>query len=482
MATYGLTPQGFIQKRLPEILQDKRTKTIQLFQDMVEPGDIVDVGESSLLGRLIAIDAETDSIIWETMQDVYSALDPNSATGASLDNVVAYGAITRQKASPSVASMLMYGNSGVVIPQGSSMRSVTTNTEYQTTAQITLSPVRASGVGIVISTVSNNTIYKVTYQNGSFSVTVTYTSSANASKSEILYGIKSVIDSAHPALVADIVGEILTLYKSEIFEFSDFSVTSNMQIIKCANVVQAVASETGPVLNEANTITNILTPILGWDSATNPLAASLGSNTETDEELRLRFRNSKAVRANNLIESLYSSLYEIPEVSSVQVYENYTDSIDEKGVLPHSFKTVVLGGDSQLIASAIWKNKPVGIGTVGTTMVTVLDSYSTPHEIAFVRPSPVPVYINLQLTTFPDFPSDGVEQIKSELVSYFQDNFGVGKEIIYSRLYTPINSVRGHQIVSLNIGIDPNVLGTGNIQVPFDGISSLSTANINVYT
>ena len=320
MATYGLTPQGFIQKRLPEILQDKRTKTIQLFQDMVEPGDVVDVGESSLLGRLIAIDAETDSIVWETMQDVYSALDPNSATGASLDNVVAYGAITRQKASPSVASMLMYGNSGVVIPQGSSMRSVTTNTEYQTTAQITLSPVRASGVGIVISTVSNSTIYKVTYQNGSFSVTVTYTSSANASKSEILYGIKSVIDSAHPALVADIVGEILTLYKSEIFEFSDFSVTSNMQIIKCANVVQAVASETGPVLNEANTITNILTPVLGWDSATNPLAASLGSNTETDEELRLRFRNSKAVRANNLIESLYSSLYEIPEVSSVQVY------------------------------------------------------------------------------------------------------------------------------------------------------------------
>lgn len=479
---YGLTNEGFILKRAPEIKSDFDNKAIQLFQDLVEEGDVVDVSSSSLLGRLIGINSEPYTYVWEMLQEVYNAMDPNSATGAALDNLVAYGAITRQGASSSVASMLMFGSVGTTIPSGSVIRSTTTNTEYQTSASLTLSNIRASGIGISIGTVTPNTEYTITYQNGSFSVTVIYTSTNTPNQGEIIYGIKSVIDSSHPALTAEIIGTTLVVYKAEIFEFSDFSVSANIFIVKAANVVQAVAVNPGPTFNEANTIVQITTPVLGWDTARNPVVATRGSNTETDEELRIRFRNSKAVRATNIIESLYSSLYDIPEVSSVKVYENDTDVEDEYEVPPHSFKVVILGGDSQAIANAIWKNKPTGIKSSGTTIVTVLDSYNNPHDVAFVRPSPVPIYIDVVLDTFPDFPSDGIQSIKTALVQYFEDNFGVGKEIIYTRLYTPINSVQGHEVVSLNIGIDPSLMQNSNIAIDYDSIASLSTTNINIYT
>ena len=55
MANFGLTPQGFILKRLSDILAEQRQIAIEKFQDLVPVGEVVDVSDSSLLGRLIAL-------------------------------------------------------------------------------------------------------------------------------------------------------------------------------------------------------------------------------------------------------------------------------------------------------------------------------------------------------------------------------------------------------------------------------------------
>ena len=233
---------------------------------------------------------------------------------------------------------------------------------------------------------------------------------------------------------------------------------------------------------EANSLTVILTPQLGWDSVTNPQAASPGRNLETDEELRLRFRETKFERASNILEALYSALINLEGVEEVRIYENDTDVVDAFGVPAHSFMPIVLGGVSIDIANTIWENKPMGIRSYGDTVVVIFDTQGFSHNIGFERPDPLPIYITVNLTTDSNFPGTGVDDIKSALIAYFDSNLGIGDDVIWSRLFTPINTVKGHEVDSLFIGTSPNPTGTDSIPVSFDMIASLSSDNIIVNT
>lgn len=485
MATnYGITEQGFTLKRLQDILAEQQQKATELFQDLVASGEVVDTSTSSTLGRLIALDAPGDADLWEVAQQSWSALDPNSATGISLDNLAQYGGIARFPASASTSVGLFIGDNGTLISGGSVVRSADNN-EFSVSGSVALSPSQSAGVSIVVGVVSNSTVYSITYTAGiTGSNTISFTSDASATANEIVVGLKALIDSSHPLLTASLVGDTLTLDMADVFQASTFSTTANLAITKVKKIGQLVAVVVGVINQDANTITQIVTPILGWDSVTNPLDASPGRLTETDEELRLRFRNTKLERSSNILDSLYSALLNVDGVQELAIYENDTSITDANGVLPHSFLPVVLGGSSQIIAQTIWQNKPMGIASQGNTVVPITDSQGFLHDIGFERPSPVTVYVSmvlsLNLEAPVQFPSDGADLIRAAIQTYASENFGVGKDVIYSRMFTPINSIPGHQIDSLFIGITPNPVGTSNISVDFDKISSFSSVNISI--
>jgi len=485
MATnYGITEQGFTLKRLQDILSEQQQKATELFQDLVASGEAVDTSTSSTLGRLIALDAPGDADLWEVAQQSWNALDPNSATGISLDNLAQYGGISRFPASASTAVGLFIGDNGTLVAGGSVVRSADNN-EFSVSGSVALSPSQSAGVSIVVGVVSNSTVYGITYTAGiTGSNTISFTSDASATTNEIVVGLKALIDSSHPLLTASLVGDTLTVDMVDVFQASTFSTTSNLAITKVKKIGQLVAVVVGAINQDANTITQIVTPVLGWDSITNPLDASPGRLTETDEELRLRFRNTKLERSSNILDSLYSALLNVNGVQEVAIYENDTSITDSNGVLPHSFFPVVLGGSSQIIAETIWQNRPMGIQSQGNTIVPITDSQGFLHNIGFERPEPVVVYVNmalsLNLETPIQFPSDGADQIRAAIKAYASENFGVGKDVVYSRLFTPINSIPGHQINSLFIGITPSPVGTSNIAVAFDKISSFDSVNISI--
>lgn len=484
MANYGITDQGFTLKRLQDIINDQNALAVQLFQDLVSQGEIVDTSTSTALGRLIALDAPGDADLWEVAQQCWSAFDPNSATGISLDNIAQYGGIARFPDSASTATALFAGDNGTLIAGGSVVRSADNN-EFSVSGSVALSPSQSAGITLAVSVVANTTLYTLTYSAGiTGSNTISYTSDATATALEIVTGIKTIIDSSHPLLKASLVGSTLVVNMADVFQASTFSTSSNLAITKVKKIGQLVAVEVGVINQDANTITEIVTPILGWDSVTNPLAASPGRLVETDEELRLRFRNTKLERSSNILDSLYSALLNVDGVQELAIYENDTNITDSNGVLPHSFLPVVLGGSSQIIAETIWQNKPMGIASQGNTIVPITDSQGFLHNIGFKRPTPVTIYISMVLSLNPEapiqFPSDGADQIRAAIQTYASENFGVGKDVIYSRLFTPINTIPGHQINSLFIGTTPSPVGMANIPVDFDKISSFSSVNISI--
>lgn len=483
MATeFGLTSLGFVNKRLSDILTEKRAKAVQLFQDLVAVGDVVDTSDSSILGRLIALDAAGEALIWEQMQDIYGAFDPNSATGFALDNLVALGGITRQGATYSTAQVVLSGDNGTLVASGLTIGSTVDASQWTLLSPVALSPTSATGATFSPLVVADSTLYTITYSSISTSNSVNYTSGTAATAATIVAGIASLVGTSHPTLTATASGNTVNLARVDQFAVVSFTSSSNLGITKVQKIGEVQSSVTGPVNAEVNTLTNILTPQLGWDSVYNPTAASPGRDLETDSELRLRFRETKFERASNIIEALYSSLISLENVQEVRIYENDTDTTDSLGVPAHSFMPIVLGGLSSEIAESIWENKPMGIRSFGDTVVVIYDSQGFAHNIGFERPAPVPIYITLNLETDSNFPATGPDDIRSALVAYFA-NLGIGDDVIYSRLYTPVNSVAGFQVDSMYIGTSANPTGTGpTIPIAFNQIASISSANILINT
>ena len=483
MADFGISETGFKLKRLEDIRTESKERAVSIFQDLLTPEDVVDTSDSSTIGRFINIFAVPDSTLWEQAQLSYSSLDPNTAMGIALDNIVQYGGIQRLNPSSSTVSGVFKGDNGTLISLGSVVGFNTQSNTFSTTGAVSLTPIAASGVDITVSTVADSTIYNIPYSVSSVSTNVVvYTSGTGATQSSILAGLKAEIISAHPLLSADVIGSVLKINKTDVFQTSTFSVSSQLLITKVAKLGNLRADVAGAVSGEANTLVSIKTPVLGWDSVYNPLAVSEGRLVETDEQLRLRFRNSKFKRSSNILDSLYSAITNVPTVENVVVYDNPSDSTDSNGLPPHSFTAVVLGGDSQVIAETIWINKPVGITANGNTSVNIVDSQHFTRAIHFERPAPINIYITIALSTNELFAADGADKIRSAIIQYAKDNFSVGDDIIYSRIYTPVNSVAGHSVTSLFIGTSPSPTATANIPISFNQIGSFQSVNITITT
>lgn len=487
MADYGVTTTGFVPKRLEDILNEQRVVAQQIFQDKVAPNDVVDVSDSSLLGRLINLKSVGDAFTWELGQAVYSAFDPNTASGIALDNLVAYGNLSRLKASQSTALVMFYGDVGTVVPIDSVVSDTVTGKKFNVAASVTINLTKSSKIVIEVATVTNSATYSLQYANsgGNYS-TVTYTADSATSETEILNGLMTSL-SGHPNLVAtlDLTAGTIAIERSVILQNTDWIVSDNLTATKAGKISLVRCSDYGDNDQATNTLTKIDTPVIGWDSASNVLPATVGRYTETDEELRLRFRNTKFTRSINILDSLYSDLVNVEGVTNVRVYENDTDedvNIADIGTYlleDHSFLAVVLGGSPSDIADTIWKNKPTGVQSVGNTLQTVYDSQGFPHSIRYEIPNPTAVYVTMELETDALlFPADGAAQIKQAILDYAAENFSVGDDVAASRLYTPINSIAGHEVNYLYIGTAPSPSGSTTIPIEFNRIASFDPANI----
>lgn len=217
------------------------------------------------------------------------------------------------------------------------------------------------------------------------------------------------------------------------------------------------ALEAGEVLALAGTLTNIETPVSGWDSVTNPDDGDTGRDEESDSELRQRRQESLQVSGSGTVEAIRSRLLQqVDGVSAATIIENPSDSVDAEGRPPHSFESLVVGGTTTDIADLIWAAKPAGIQTIGEITETITDSQGETHDISFSRPIDIYVWAEVVVDVgdadeFPDTAS-AKATIKEEIVNYGQAQFEVGDNVIYQALYGPIyRNVPGISSVSVKI-------------------------------
>ncbi len=423
---WGLTDKGLVIPRMADlietIVQDYEAQTgLDVQRD---PDDVVYLLCSIMGARL--------GEAWETLQALYDARDPSTATGFALDSVAALVGLTRLPATASEVDLTLTGDVDTTVPKASVVEDVDKH-RWKTTEDATITdPV----CDIVISTYDGAADYTVTIDGADY--TQAATTDAPTTLAALMAAINAAIEPDPASLLdSDHDGTVDTLRLASD-DGTSYSVTvsaTGSGAIKATQAgtatVLAVASETGPIEANADAITKIVTPVAGWTSVTNELAASSGRDEEKDPELRLRRQNSLAIRGGGSLKAIRAALLQFDYVQQAVVLENgssYTQDIaGVPDVPPHSLVPVILttksspltGDKIKEVAAVLYDSVVAGVECYGLdeqVSVTGSDGAAKICSWTYAQELQVDVEVRVDGVT----PADVEQEITALVDDYFE--------------------------------------------------------------
>ena len=158
--TFGLTPYGFVAKRLVDIKTDMEDSMIAEFGDInIEP--------QSVFGQLIGVLSKTTADVWDNMEAIYNSQYPATAEGTSLDNVVALNGITRLPSERTSVIGLANGLEGTQIDEGSLARIPSSEQVFYSFEDVILSSSTAGTAQISLTEVATQ-VYTIVVNSNQF--------------------------------------------------------------------------------------------------------------------------------------------------------------------------------------------------------------------------------------------------------------------------------------------------------------------------
>lgn len=417
---YGLSPEGFKRKRLPEIIDS----LVQRTNDKL--GISIQSGANSIFGQLYGIIGYELADIWEQTENVYCAMYPNTATGTSLTNSASLTAIQPITAEASVILCNCKGTPNTVIPANSQIQQKDTNVVYTNGEEnVYISPEKALEAELTIDTVNIGTTYTIQINNYKYS----YTAIAGDNATSIFNNLSGKIQGFNKSI------------KDGVFTIKSVNETtfniqvSHISVKTIVTPIEFTCLTAAKIEVPANTVTNIVTPVNGWENVTNTKTLSTGRNDETDTELRQRWSLSVYQKASNMLEAIQANVFRrVAGVTACVAYENNTDIVDVYGRLPHSIEVVVDGGDEQEIAEMIFRYTCGGIDFNGDISREVVDVANVKHIVKFNRPMEVKIWLKFSITKNVEesWDSNGIARIK-QLIVDFGNEHTIGQDVILQK-------------------------------------------------
>ena len=443
---YGVLPQGFVRQRLPEIRQEITETLIEMLTKAGIDG-VIDTRPDSITGLLIDTFAEREADIQEAIEEAYLSKYPNTASGASLDQSVAYTGVLRLGELSSSVYAVAYGAIGSIVPSGFQARHKTTQRIFASDEDVTIGNGFAD-VKIKVATVSNAATYTATIDNVGYS----YTSDASASVHEIIGGLTAALLATGLNVSSD--GAQVHIHAGGRVQF-DVSLTSNLAFNECGSSVLFKSIDFGAQTIAASDVSEMVTQTIGITRIENLQAGTAGRSAENDSDLRARYQKGVFRLGAATLPSIEPNLIDlVPEITTLRVFENDSDELDEFDRLPHSIHVVADGGLDINVATAIFKVKGAGIDTNGDIAVDVADGQGVKHSIRFDRPEKLYVWVKATLTLLDEqeqeFPSGGQATVKSNLLAAGA-GFRIGDDIVWQKLLGSVYKTSGIANVELKV-------------------------------
>ena len=222
--------------------------------------------------------------------------------------------------------------------------------------------------------------------------------------------------------------------------------------------VEVTAIESGAIEAPANTINDYPG---GGDLVlvTNPEAASVGYEVESDDALRIRLKRFLQTGGNSTEPAIASAVSNLFGVTDVAVVENSTLEPVSRGLNradrpAKSFEVVVEGGSDDEIAEAIALSKPAGITSFGDTVISNPDPIAT---IGITRPEVYNIKVTLSYEVYlEESIPNGIEGIlRDNAVAFGANEYSLGKDVIAHRLScAAADGVSGIGAVFASVSID----------------------------
>lgn len=469
MADYGLSAEGFKQKRLADIIQSMNSRIAD------QLGVQISTEANSVFGQLIGVFSYEIADLWEQTAQVYGAMYPHTASGVSLDNASALAGITPISAEETTVVCTCYGTDGTTIPYGSQISSASnSNIVFQCTdSNAVISSTSACDVGITIESVSAGT-YTVTIDGTPHSYT--------ADGSETIAQVLTAIGSTITEVTANVENDVLELVESNQQNTFAVAISNNLVFERIGSPVTFECTQEGAITPAIGDLTDIVTTYAGWDAVSNNVPANTGREAESDTALRQRWNNSLYTRSVGMTDSIASALLTLNGVTSAYVYENDQDTTDADGRPPHSIEAVVNGGEVDEIGLVIWQKKSAGIDTYGSQSVSINDSQGFPHTIHFNRPLVVPVYLNIAVTEYPEeaLPPNAQTMIVDAVINY-GNTLTIGKDVILQRFMGAIyQNVAGIGYITVTASTNGSTYSSNNISIDVRHVATFDATRIQV--
>lgn len=360
----GLTPEGLVIETIPEIRDLMDADARGTF------GKSLPLSDKDTHGQLHGISAERFGLLWQLLQIVFAKFDPDQATGVMLEIICSITGTERRPAFPSGVVLTLTGNPGTLVNAGSRASTESTGKEFATEDDATV---------VLLTSWAASTAYTLgqrrTNDGCAWVVTVAGTSAGSGGPLE-----------------ADIDEDGLVIDNGVTWRFMGEGTG--------AVDVDALATVDGPTVALSGDITEIETPISGWDGVINLLDADEGALQETDEDLRVRREQELARAGTGPVDAIRADLLQLDGITSVTVFNNPTDGVVDT-MPPHSVEALIQGAEDADIFAQLLASVTGGIQTHGNQTGSVADSQGISHTVKFSRPVPIDTWVDITVEVDP---------------------------------------------------------------------------------
>lgn len=252
------------------------------------------------------------------------------------------------------------------------------------------------------------------------------------------------------------------------------------------------AVEPGPIAAASNTLTEIVSAVLGWETVTNPNAATPGTDVQSDQSARAERRNKLALQGVALPEAILSGLYATAGVRSATFRENVeltTEVIDGITLVGKSIWACVDGGTDAAVAAALLAKKSLGANWNGAVEVNVTDPASGQiYPVKFDRPAEVPVQTRFYVRNL-GASTDPIALVRDAVEAYVNGELEGEAGLVVGASVSPFELAGAVSIQSPGVFVQkcevsllsPTSWTTDQIAIAVDEKATLSRANIGVF-
>lgn len=218
----------------------------------------------------------------------------------------------------------------------------------------------------------------------------------------------------------------------------------------------------GPLIVAPESVNKIVTTIAGWDTVTNPLVGVTGRDEETNAEVRARIKNSYAINAHGVVETLEANLNELAGVLDCKVLENFNGSPEVHyglTVEAHSIAVCIVGGEDAAIAETIYRRKDCGCGMTGKNEIVHIaaDHFNAVYRYKIVRPTEKNLLIKIAFhsSSMNEFVQEQVKQsvLDDCLGKSSNDRIRLASTIYSDRFYEAVKKATSEPVREITMAL-----------------------------